>query len=165
MRARSSATASSPSSASAKGSRAPSTFPGQGAPRGRPRRQRSAASSRSAGPASVSRAAAAPPQPTSRVARMGERTRYAPGTFSWADVSTTDRPGAKEFYVGLFGWAADDRPVGDGVVYSMMHEDGNDVAAISPQPQQQRDAGVPPLWNSYITVESADDSAAKAKEL
>jgi predicted enzyme related to lactoylglutathione lyase len=96
---------------------------------------------------------------------MGERTQYTPGTFSWADVSTTDQPAAKEFYTELFGWGADDRPVGDGVVYSMMHEDGKDVAAVSPQPQQQREAGVPPLWNSYITVESADESAGKAKEL
>lgn len=96
---------------------------------------------------------------------MGERTQHTPGTFSWADVSTTDQPAAKDFYTGLFGWEADDRPVGDGVVYSMMREDGKDVAAVSPQPQQQRDAGVPPLWNSYITVESADDSASRAKEL
>jgi uncharacterized protein len=96
---------------------------------------------------------------------MGERTQHTPGTFSWADVSTSDQPAAKEFYIGLFGWDANDSPVGDGVVYSMMEEDGKDVAAVSPQPQQQREAGVPPLWNSYITVESADDSAAKAKEL
>jgi predicted enzyme related to lactoylglutathione lyase len=96
---------------------------------------------------------------------MGERTKYTPGTFSWADVSTTDQPAAKEFYTGLFGWEAEDLPVGDGVSYSMMRLDGKDVAAISPQPQQQREAGVPPLWNSYVTVESADDAAAKAGEL
>lgn len=96
---------------------------------------------------------------------MGERTQYTPGTFSWADVSTTDQPAAKEFYIGLFGWEADDRPVGEGVSYSMMREDGKSVAAVSPQPPQQREAGVPPLWNSYITVESADDAAAKATEL
>ncbi|MEA2411534.1 MAG: uncharacterized protein QOC77_2095 [Thermoleophilaceae bacterium] len=96
---------------------------------------------------------------------MGERTKYTPGTFSWADVSTTDQPAAKEFYSALFGWEAEDLPVGDGVSYSMMRLDGKNVAAISPQPQQQREAGVPPLWNSYVTVESADDAAAKAGEL
>jgi predicted enzyme related to lactoylglutathione lyase len=96
---------------------------------------------------------------------MGERTQYTPGTFSWADVSTTDQPAAKEFYSALFGWQADDLPVGDGAFYSMMRVDGKSVAAISPQPQQQREAGVPPLWNSYVTVESADDAAAKAGEL
>src|SRR5207302_1827465 len=56
-------------------------------------------------------------------------------------------------------------PVGEGMFYSMQRLDGKDVAAISAQPQQQRDAGVPPTWNSYVTVESADASAAKAGEL
>jgi predicted enzyme related to lactoylglutathione lyase len=56
-------------------------------------------------------------------------------------------------------------PVGDGVYYSMMKREGHNVAAISPQQPQQRDAGVPPMWNSYVTVQSADDSAAKAAEL
>ncbi len=96
---------------------------------------------------------------------MGERTEYTPGTFSWVDLTTPDQEGAKAFYSALFGWAADDRPVGDGVYYSMQQIDGKNVAAISPQPEQQREAGVPPLWNSYITVESADDAASKAGEL
>lgn len=96
---------------------------------------------------------------------MGERTNYQPGTFSWADVTTTDQDAAKRFYSGLFGWEADDRPVGDGVHYSMMQLGGRDVAAISPQPQQQREAGVPPMWNNYVTVESADAAADRASEL
>src|SRR4051812_23729918 len=96
---------------------------------------------------------------------MGERTSHAPGTFSWADVSTTDQEGAKAFYTGLFGWEAEDLPVGDGVSYTMMRVGGRAVAAVSPQPQQQREAGVPPLWNSYVTVESADAAAARAGEL
>jgi uncharacterized protein len=96
---------------------------------------------------------------------MGERTQYTPGTFSWTDLTTTDQAAAKEFYSALFGWEANDVPVGEGVVYSMMSLGGHSVAAISPQPQQQRDAGAPPLWNSYVTVQSADDAAAKAAEL
>ena len=96
---------------------------------------------------------------------MGERTEYTPGTFSWVDLTTSDQEGAKAFYAGLFGWTADDRPVSDGVYYSMQQIDGKSVAAISPQPQQQREAGVPPLWNSYITVASADDAAGKAGDL
>jgi len=99
------------------------------------------------------------------LARMGERTQYAPGTFSWTDLSTTDQDAAKAFYAGLFGWQADDRPVDESTVYSMQLIDGKAVAAISPQPAQQREAGVPPLWNSYITVASADDAAAQAGEL
>jgi predicted enzyme related to lactoylglutathione lyase len=96
---------------------------------------------------------------------MSERTQYAPGTFSWTDLSTTDQDGAKAFYTGLFGWDVEDNPVDENTVYSMMMVDGKPVAAISPQPAQQREAGVPPLWNSYITVEDADATAARAQEL
>src|SRR3954451_2728448 len=96
---------------------------------------------------------------------MAKRTQYTPGTFSWVDLQTPDQPAAKQFYTGLFGWEADDRPVGDGVVYSMMNLDGEEAAAISPQPEQQREAGAPPAWNSYITVASADESLSRVPEL
>ncbi len=96
---------------------------------------------------------------------MGQRTQHTPGTFSWVDLTTTDQQGAKDFYAGLLGWDYDDRPMGDDVYYSMARRDGLDVAAISPQPRQQREAGAPPLWNSYVTVASADDAAARAGEL
>jgi predicted enzyme related to lactoylglutathione lyase len=96
---------------------------------------------------------------------MGERTQYTPGLFSWAELSTTDQDAAKAFYASLFGWQAEDLPVpGDGY-YSMQHLDGKEVAAIAAQPQAQRDAGAPPAWNSYVTVESADAAAARAGEL
>ena len=51
---------------------------------------------------------------------MGERTGYAPGTFSWADLSTTDTEGAKAFYTGLFGWDTEDTPIPEGGVYTML---------------------------------------------
>jgi predicted enzyme related to lactoylglutathione lyase len=97
---------------------------------------------------------------------MGERTSYTPGTFSWTDLSTTDQDGAKAFYGALFGWTADDMPADDqGTTYSMMSVDGRTVAAIAPQPQSVADAGAPPAWNSYVTVESVDAVAARAAEL
>jgi len=96
---------------------------------------------------------------------MGERLSYTPGTFSWTDLSTPDQPGAKAFYSALFGWEAFDAPIGDGVYYSMMSVDGKQVCGIGPQPQQQADAGAPPVWNSYVSVESADSALARAAEL
>jgi uncharacterized protein len=96
---------------------------------------------------------------------MGERSRYAPGSFCWVDLTTTDQAAAKAFYGDLFGWEAEDMPVGEGAFYSMQRLRGKDVAAISPQPQQQREAGVPPAWNSYVSVQSADAAAERAKEL
>jgi predicted enzyme related to lactoylglutathione lyase len=96
---------------------------------------------------------------------MGERSGYAPGTFCWAELATSDQDGAKAFYSQLLGWDSDDRPVGEGAVYSMQLRDGKQVAAIAGQPQQQRDAGVPPLWNSYVWVDDADDAVARAVDL
>jgi uncharacterized protein len=90
---------------------------------------------------------------------MGERTEHAPGTFSWADLSTTDTEGAKAFYTGLFGWDTEDNPIPEGGVYTMLKKGGKSVAALSATME-----GQPPTWNSYITVESADDAAAAAGE-
>jgi predicted enzyme related to lactoylglutathione lyase len=96
---------------------------------------------------------------------MGERTEHRHGTFSWTDLTTTDQPAAKAFYSGLFGWEAEDMPAGEGVVYSMMRLDGRYVGAISPQPQFMADAGAPPAWNSYVTVDDADAIADRAQQL
>jgi uncharacterized protein len=89
---------------------------------------------------------------------MGDRTSYPPGTFSWAELVTSDSDAAKAFYSALLGWDFDDRPTGGDQVYSMATRDGKAVAAL------YRDDDQPPHWNSYVTVESADESVAKAKE-
>src|SRR5919199_1095135 len=89
---------------------------------------------------------------------MGERTSYEPGTFSWAELATSDAGAAKEFYSRVFGWDYEDNPIGDGQVYSMAERDGRHVAALFGSDQ-------PPHWNCYVTVESVDDTAARAKEL
>jgi uncharacterized protein len=94
---------------------------------------------------------------------MGERSSYEPGTFSWTDLTTPDQEGAKRFYGELFGWDADDRPVGEGISYTMMSIGGKAVAAVSPQREDQK--GMPPFWLSYVTVDDADAVAARAAEL
>jgi uncharacterized protein len=92
---------------------------------------------------------------------MGERTSHPPGTFSWTDLATSDPDGAKRFYTHLFGWEVDDQPIpGDGGVYTMLRKDGKDVAAL-----YQAQEGMPTFWGSYVTVESADSTAERAKEL
>jgi predicted enzyme related to lactoylglutathione lyase len=89
---------------------------------------------------------------------MGERTSYPSGTFSWAELATSDTDAAKSFYTAIFGWEYDDRPVPDGGVYSMARRDGKDVAAVFGADQ-------PPHWNCYVTVETADAAVARAAEL
>jgi uncharacterized protein len=92
---------------------------------------------------------------------MPERTSYAQGTPSWVDLPTTDQNAAKAFYAGVFGWTYDDQPMGEGAVYSLAKVRGLDVAAISPQPPEMAAAGAPPMWGTYITVDSADEAGAK----
>jgi uncharacterized protein len=89
---------------------------------------------------------------------MGTRTRYEPGTFSWVELFTTDPDGAKRFYGQLFGWQTDGAS-------PTATQGGKAVAAISEQPAPQRSVGVPPHWLSYVTVASADGSAARAADL
>jgi predicted enzyme related to lactoylglutathione lyase len=85
---------------------------------------------------------------------MGERTSYPPGTFSWAELATSDADAAKAFYASVLGWEYRDTPIPDGSVYSTALRDGKDVAALFSSDEQ------PPHWNCYVTVESANDTAS-----
>ncbi|MDQ3137972.1 MAG: VOC family protein [Gemmatimonadota bacterium] len=86
---------------------------------------------------------------------------YAPGTFCWADLGTPDAASATRFYTALFGWTAEDRPMGPDASYTMLHADGRSVAALYVQTAQHG----PPHWLSYISVDSASDAAARARAL
>jgi uncharacterized protein len=90
---------------------------------------------------------------------MGERTSYPPGTFSWAELATSDADAAKDFYTRVFGWEYDDNPAGEGQIYSMARRDGHHVAALFNDDRQ------PPHWNCYVTVASAGETTEKAKDL
>lgn len=98
-------------------------------------------------------------------ARMQETPDYAPGTFCWVELGTTDSASAKKFYSGLFGWTTDDRPVGPGMVYTMLNLDGKGAGALYQMEPEKIAQDIPPHWLSYVLVKSADESAAKAKEL
>jgi len=88
---------------------------------------------------------------------------YAPGTFCWADLGTPDAVAAKRFYTTLFGWAAEDRPMGPGAFYTMLTHQGRAVAAL--YAQDPAPGAGPAHWLSYISVTSANDSARRTREL
>jgi predicted enzyme related to lactoylglutathione lyase len=87
---------------------------------------------------------------------VGERTSYTPGTFCWADLGTADPRSAAAFYGALFGWEP-----GPGNPYAMFTLDGLEVAGLYQPPEDQP----PPGWLSYVSVQSADAAAARAREL
>jgi predicted enzyme related to lactoylglutathione lyase len=91
-----------------------------------------------------------------------ERDGYIPGVPCWIDTSQPDPEAAVNFYRGLFGWEFEDvmPPESDGK-YFIGRLRGGDVAAVGSIPE-----GAPPiaLWNTYIWVDSADETASKVRD-
>lgn len=93
---------------------------------------------------------------------MPERDRYIPGVPCWADTSQPDPEAATEFYSGLFGWEfQDSMPPDSPGSYFIASLKGKAVAAVGAQPE-----GAPPepMWNTYVSVASADETAKKARD-
>ena len=96
---------------------------------------------------------------------MPTTTQHAPGTFCWPELGTTNQEAAKKFYAEIFGWTFNDNDMGNGEFYTMLQLRGHDVGALYTMRKDERDQGIPPHWSSYVAVENADQSAAKAKQL
>src|SRR5581483_6850137 len=95
----------------------------------------------------------------SKGAPVPERDRYTPGVPCWIDTNQPDPEAAVTFYSTLFDWAVEDvMPPGSDGKYFIARIRGGDVAGIGPVPQ-----GAPPMatWNTYVWVQSADETAAK----
>lgn len=95
---------------------------------------------------------------------MTTMTQHAAGMFCWTQLGTTDPPGAKKFYSGLFGWNFENRPMGESQDFNLIQKDGKTVGALYGLLKQQRERDVPPNWESYVAVESADRTAAQVKK-
>jgi predicted enzyme related to lactoylglutathione lyase len=93
---------------------------------------------------------------------MVERDGYIPGVPCWTDTSQPDPQAAVQFYGDLFGWEFEDSmPEGSDGSYYIGRIRGGDVAAVGSQPAG---AGAGVMWNTYVWVDSADDTAAKARD-
>jgi predicted enzyme related to lactoylglutathione lyase len=96
---------------------------------------------------------------------MATMTSYTPGSFCWNELVTTDSASAKSFYSSLFGWNATDQEFAPGNYYTTLDIGGKAVCALYGMDAAQRERGVSPHWNLYISVENVDDSSAKAASL
>jgi len=83
---------------------------------------------------------------------MTVRTAYEHGTPSWIDLSTTDVAGARVFYTSIFGWTYDVNPTDQGGEYIIARKGEHATAGLSRQRPEQAASGVPPMWNTYVTV-------------
>jgi uncharacterized protein len=92
---------------------------------------------------------------------MPERDGYIPGVPCWVDTSQPDPEAALDFYSGLFGWEFENvmPPESQGKYFTARLR-GGDAAAVGSIPE-----GMPPMatWNTYIWVESADETASKVR--
>jgi uncharacterized protein len=91
-----------------------------------------------------------------------ERDGYIAGVPCWIDTSQPDPKAAVDFYGALFGWEFENvMPPDAPGEYFMARIRGLDVGAVGSIPE-----GAPQMatWNTYIWVDSADDTAAKVKE-
>lgn len=96
---------------------------------------------------------------------MSKIETYKAGQFSWVDLSARDMSEAKKFYAGLMGWTADDQDTQGGPPYAMFKKDEHEVAGLGQLDEQMQAAGIPPTWNSYVTVEDAAQTAQQVGEL
>ena len=93
---------------------------------------------------------------------MPERDGYIHGVPCWVDTNQPDPAAAADFYSGLFGWECEDvmPPESEGK-YFIARLHGGAVAAIGSIP-----ASAPAVarWDTYVWVDSADETASKVRE-
>lgn len=93
---------------------------------------------------------------------MSDPDRYISGVPCWVDTTQPDPKAATEFYGALFGWKLEDMMPPDAPGrYFAARLGGRDVAAIS---SPMGDAPPSAMWNSYVWVDSADETAAKVRD-
>ena len=88
---------------------------------------------------------------------MSERDGYEHGVPCWVATIQPDPEAATAFYGELFGWEYEE---GGGFLLARLR--GRDVAAVTPLPQGV-DPPPPATWITDIWVDSADDTADKAR--
>jgi predicted enzyme related to lactoylglutathione lyase len=92
---------------------------------------------------------------------MPEREGYIPGVPCWIDTSQPDPDAACAFYQALFGWEFEDvMPQGSPARYFIGRIRGRDAAAVGSVPE-----GAPAAvrWDTYVWVDSADETVAKVR--
>jgi predicted enzyme related to lactoylglutathione lyase len=93
---------------------------------------------------------------------MTEQDRYIPGVPCWIDTTQPDPEAATAFYGGVFGWEFENvMDAGSPGKYYIARLRGGDVAAVGSQPEEGPAHAV---WNTYVWVEDADETAARVRD-
>lgn len=89
-------------------------------------------------------------------------TTFKPGQFCWVDLSTSDLGAAIEWYGQLFGWST--KPAPADARYRFFTKDDQIVGGLGEIPAEMK-GKMPSAWNNYVSVDSVESVAARAKEL
>ncbi len=81
---------------------------------------------------------------------------------NWIDLTVEDAERVRDFYVAVAGWTADPVPMGDYDDFNLCTGDGTPVAGVCHA--RDENAGLPPQWLIYITVDDLDAAVTACEE-
>lgn len=87
------------------------------------------------------------------------QTKAKVGSVSWTELASSEPGKSLEFYTQLMGWKAEEMPGGG---YHMLKTGDGEVAGLL---DKSAHCDGPPMWISYLTVESLEASLAKVVDL
>jgi predicted enzyme related to lactoylglutathione lyase len=90
-----------------------------------------------------------------------------PGSLTWNELMARDLETAKTFYNKVFGWKAEDVPMGEGTTYTTWKLAGKEdsIGGAMAMVGDEWPAELPDHWMVYYSVADCDVSAAKAEQL
>lgn len=87
---------------------------------------------------------------------MSEQDRFVAGVPNWVELTTPDLQAAQAFYGALFGWTyVDTGPAPGGGSYLLAQLSGGVAGALV--------LGEPGRWNSYVLVDSVEETAERVR--
>jgi predicted enzyme related to lactoylglutathione lyase len=81
---------------------------------------------------------------------------------NWVDLTVDDAVAVRDFYVAVAGWRVEPVAMGDYDDYSLCTPDGQPVAGVCHA--RGANAGLPPQWLIYITVDDLDAAIVSCQE-
>jgi predicted enzyme related to lactoylglutathione lyase len=86
-------------------------------------------------------------------------------SFIWYELMTPDPEAAIRFYSAVVGWTAAPHPSSttDSGPYIVLSRDGREFGGLFGFTDDMKANGMPPMWNGYVAVANADETAEKIK--
>lgn len=86
-----------------------------------------------------------------------------PGSFTWAELMTSDIEAGKAFYPRVLGVTTRDVPIDEGATYTLLESEGRSVAGAMPIDPAW--GPMPTRWSVYFAVDDCDATYSQALSL